>query len=74
MRHFLQLLLFTASQVYPVAQISVQFIFRSIIGIEALRGKLYLELYLELRRFRNQHLWSSRYIFSRSSSVKLYQQ
>jgi len=31
-------------------------------------------LYLELRRFRNRHHWSSRYIFSWSSSVKLYQQ
>jgi len=31
-------------------------------------------LYLELRRFRNRHRWSSRYVFTRSSSVKLYQQ
>jgi len=52
----------------------VQFIFRSIIGIEALRSKFLLELYLELRRFRNRHRWSSRYIFPRLSSVKLYQQ
>jgi len=40
MRYFLQLLLFTDSQILPVEQISVQFIFRSIIGIEALRSKI----------------------------------
>jgi len=61
-------------KVDPVEQISVQFIFRSIIGIEGLLSKFYLKLYLELRRFRNRHRWSSRYIFFRSSNVKLYQQ
>jgi len=39
MRYFLQLLLFTIFKFYPVEQISVQFIFRSIIEIEALRSK-----------------------------------
>jgi len=61
-------------KVDPVEQISVQFILRSIIGIEGLLSKFYLKLYLELRRFRNRHRWSSRYIFFRSSNVKLYQQ
>jgi len=36
MRYFLQLLLFPILKFDPVEQISVQFIFRSIIGIEAL--------------------------------------
>ena len=49
----------------PVEQTSVQFIFRSIIGIEASLTKFYLMLYLELRRFRIRHRWISSCIFSR---------